>query len=200
MTGGRVIFGVGAGSIEGEFRAMGVPYAERGALTDEALRAMCVLWTEEDPQFEGRYHSISGIKFAPKPAQQPWPPIWVGGMSRAALRRTAEFCDAWHPNAPSLDDVRERQPALRDQWRRFERPGEPPITLRLGVRFFAAPAEGRRHLGRGTLEQVGEDLRAARALGIDDVVVDFALTARTPAGQWNEAFETFARQLLPQLA
>ena len=81
-----------------EFEALGVPpFAERGAVTDEYLDAFRELWTKDDPRFEGRYVKFANIRFEPKPVQKPYPPIWVGGESGPALRRTARIGDGWYP-------------------------------------------------------------------------------------------------------
>src|SRR5512132_1385692 len=87
LSGGRLILGVGVGSIEGETRAMGNAFKERGAFSDEAIGVMRTLWTQEDPKFEGKYSHFSGMKFSPKPLQKPSIPLVIGGISRAAVRR-----------------------------------------------------------------------------------------------------------------
>ena len=98
LSQGRLILGVGVGWMEEEFEALGTPpFAERGAVTDEYLRAYKELWTSPNPEFDGKYVQFSGIQFLPKPVQKPHPPIWVGGQSRPAIRRAATLGDGWHP-------------------------------------------------------------------------------------------------------
>jgi probable F420-dependent oxidoreductase len=104
LSGGRVILGAGVGILRGEFEALGVPYAERGAITDEYLRAFVELWSADAPRFEGRYVRFGDLRFAPRPAQTPRIPIWVGGNSQRAQRRAAELGDGWHPYAPGLEE------------------------------------------------------------------------------------------------
>src|SRR3989441_8630615 len=87
LSGGRVVLGIGAGWVAAESAALGVPFAERGAMTDEYLAAMQELWTSRAPSFAGKYTRFGGLVFEPKPLQKPHPPLWVGGNSRAALRR-----------------------------------------------------------------------------------------------------------------
>ena len=84
LSHGRLICGVGVGWLEKEFETLGVPYAARGAVTDEWLAIFKVLWTERDPAYHGTYYRFSGIQFWPKPVQQPSIPIWVGGHTRRA--------------------------------------------------------------------------------------------------------------------
>ena len=105
VSGGRLTLGVGAGWIKGEFKALNIPYAERGAITSETLRAMKVLWTEEHPSFEGRYTSFSNIAFEPKCLQQPHVKIWIGGSGAAPLQRVVELGDGWSPMQGDLPEL-----------------------------------------------------------------------------------------------
>jgi probable F420-dependent oxidoreductase len=99
LSGGRTFVGVGTGWWEDEYKALGIGdhFAERGARTDEYLRIYKNLWTEENPSFQGRFYSYGDLEVSPKPAQAGGLPIWIGGHTRRALRRTAELGDAWHP-------------------------------------------------------------------------------------------------------
>ena len=93
---------------------MGSPYAERGAITDEAIAIMKELWTQEDPSFAGKYYRFSGMPFSPKPLQKPHIPILIGGNSRAAMRRAVRLGNGWHPFAISLETLREGIHYLRE--------------------------------------------------------------------------------------
>lgn len=88
LSGGRVILGVGAGHVEGEFEALGISFADRGRLTNEAIDGIIESWTHE---------YVGDVGLRPRPLQQPRPPIWIGGSSKAALRRVAERGDGWIP-------------------------------------------------------------------------------------------------------
>ena len=79
LSGGRLILGVGVGAIENEMEAMGTPFKQRGAFTDEAIAVMRTLWTEEDPRFDGKFSRFAGMKFSPKPVQRPSIPVVIGG-------------------------------------------------------------------------------------------------------------------------
>ncbi|MBX3024515.1 LLM class F420-dependent oxidoreductase [bacterium] len=96
LSGGRVSFGVGLGWLEEEFRAVGIDFASRAGRGREAIRALRALWTEEVASFRGRYVAFEPVRFEPKPAQRPHPPILVGGESEAALRRAAALGDGWY--------------------------------------------------------------------------------------------------------
>ena len=93
--------------------ANAVPYAARGAMTDEWLAIFKLLWTERDPEYHGTYYRFSGIQFWPKPVQQPSIPIWVGGHTRRALRRSqwppplnGAVLGVAHPLPPGLSSPR----------------------------------------------------------------------------------------------
>jgi probable F420-dependent oxidoreductase len=113
LSGGRVMLSVGVGMAEGEFHALGVPFARRGRVTDEYVEAMKVLWTDDDPEFSGAYVRFSDVVFEPKPVQKPHPPLWFGGRSAHALRRALRLGDGWSPDGaqsgtgPWLNSVEE---------------------------------------------------------------------------------------------
>ena len=88
LSGGRVILGVGAGYLEGEFAAVGADFAGRNDVLDDAIRTMRAAWTGEP---------VDGTLSLPRPVQQPGPPVWIGGNSTRAIRRAVELGDGWVP-------------------------------------------------------------------------------------------------------
>jgi len=97
LSGGRVTLGVGGGYLQGEFAALGANFEHRNEVSDEAIRAMKVAWTQDDVHFVGRHFEARGNTMLPRPVQQPHPPIWVGGNTRRAIRRAVELGDGWIP-------------------------------------------------------------------------------------------------------
>jgi probable F420-dependent oxidoreductase len=97
LSGGRVILGVGSGHLKPEFRILGADYDRRGRVTDECLRAVAAAWEDEVAGFDGGTVAFRDVMVAPRAAQRPRPPIWVGGNSRAAVRRAARLADGWVP-------------------------------------------------------------------------------------------------------
>ena len=95
-SGGRLLFGLGAGYLEPEFRALGAPFEERGARTDEYIEVVRTLWTAEKPAFAGASVRFSGIDAHPRPLQTPHPPIIVGGHSSPAFRRAVRQGNGWY--------------------------------------------------------------------------------------------------------
>ncbi|MFQ5668102.1 MAG: TIGR03619 family F420-dependent LLM class oxidoreductase [Candidatus Binatia bacterium] len=97
LSDGRVIFGAGCGHLRPEFRSLGVNYTQRGRLSDESLQAIQRVWENETATFSGTFIRFHDVTIAPRPRQHPRPPIWVGGNSRAAVRRAARYADGWIP-------------------------------------------------------------------------------------------------------
>ena len=95
LSGGRVEFGIGASWLEEEWRAIGLEFASRGRRVDEAIEVCKRLWTEPEVAHDGEFFRFDAVAFEPKPLQQPWPPILIGGESAAALRRAARAGDGW---------------------------------------------------------------------------------------------------------
>ena len=112
LSGGRVTLGIGVAQTPDEFANLGVPYAARGALTDETIDALRCLWMNEWPDFQGKYYAFADLRFEPKPLQ-PHLPILVGGNSPRALRRVREKGDGWHTMSLSVNEMRAavRRPA-----------------------------------------------------------------------------------------
>ena len=106
LSGGRLLLGVGAGYLEPEMAAVGVPLSERGGRTDEYLDAMTALWTHEAPSFHGRYVSFDKVDAHPRPARPGGPRIVVGGHSAAAFRRAVARGHGWFGNGTPDDLVR----------------------------------------------------------------------------------------------
>jgi len=105
LSGGRVTLGVGVGWLQEEFDALGVPFADRGPRTDEAVAALRCLWAEEEPTFSGDYWSFERAKSYPKPLQAGGVPVVVGGHSKAAARRAGRLGDGFFPGRGALDEL-----------------------------------------------------------------------------------------------
>jgi probable F420-dependent oxidoreductase len=95
VSGGRLIFGVGISNIEGEYKAVGMPFDHKGKRAEEALALMKALWSMERAEFHGRFFSFQGVRAEPRPLQKPHPPIIFGGKSTYAFSRTARLGDGW---------------------------------------------------------------------------------------------------------
>jgi probable F420-dependent oxidoreductase len=144
LSGGRVNVSVGVGHAVKEFELLGRPFGERGKMTDEALELMKTCWASPLPQFQGKYFHIDDVAFEPLPIQSPIP-IFVGGNSKAALRRAARH-QGWQPNPvnfsaaempPLLEYIRE-QPEFAGKADSFD----VMMGLGMGPLPFPAPLFG----------------------------------------------------------
>lgn len=115
MSSGRITATFGVGWLKKEFQILGVPFHERGRMSDEYLAAIIELWTNDSPEFEGKYVSFKNVAFEPKPVQKPHLPIWMGGDSDAALVRTARFASGWWPFLTKPQDIGARIEFIKSQ-------------------------------------------------------------------------------------
>lgn len=208
LSNGRLTLGVGAGWMDEEFQALGAPpFAERGKVTDEYLDAFKVLWTQEDPRFDGKYVKFADIAFLPKPVQRPYPPIWVGGESPAALRRAARIGDAWYPIGTNPQFPLNTEARLVAGMARLaaeaEKIGRDPASL--PTTYWAnwyreghtiTTDDGQRQFFTGTDAQVVEDILLFKERGIHDLLFNFQ---RATLSESVAALDRFAAEILPKV-
>ncbi len=149
LSGGRLVIGVGVGWMEEEFDMLGIPFAKRGKRTDEYIQAMKAVWTETNPRIDGEFVKLDrDINPHPLPIQKPHPPIWVGGESKAAVRRAARLGNGWHI---ALLTEAQRRPLLDELNRELDRLGRDRSDFELTS--MVEPAK----LDRQTIEQARKD-------------------------------------------
>jgi alkanesulfonate monooxygenase SsuD/methylene tetrahydromethanopterin reductase-like flavin-dependent oxidoreductase (luciferase family) len=154
LSGGRLVLGVGVGWAVEEFDALGVPFRQRGKLTDDYLQLVRAAWENDQGYRAGRI------------------PIWVGGNSDAGLRRAVRLGDAWHPlrfTMPWLRGAAARLTELADGQQRPVPSLVPRIALRLTESPVTTPG---RLAGEGTIGQILDDLTQLQLLGAETVVLD----------------------------
>ncbi|AKU11429.1 luciferase family protein [Azoarcus sp. CIB] len=126
LAGGRFTLGTAVGHLEREFETLGIPFEQRGPMTDEYLKALKEVWTSEHPKFHGDFVKFDNILVEPKPIQKPHPPIFIGGNSQAAMRRAAVHGDGWIPWLVTAEDLpgciayMKSLPAYEEKADRFE--------------------------------------------------------------------------------
>ena len=106
VSGGRLVLGVGVGTLKEEFDLLGAPFEDRGARADDALRALRASLSQPEPSYSGEYYSFGGLVIDPC-AVQSHLPIWVGGRTRRSLRRAVTLADGWCPFGTTLDDAKQ---------------------------------------------------------------------------------------------
>ncbi|MFT5394131.1 MAG: alkanesulfonate monooxygenase SsuD, partial [Gammaproteobacteria bacterium] len=152
--------------------ALKVPFKERGAITDDYLAAIKALWASDIASYDGRYVQFTDVHTTPRPVQDPLP-IWVGGNSRAAMRRTLKYGTAWHPLRLTLPHFRDQM--VPDMQKLADEMGKPMPALcpRIRLRLTDTPRpEDERIAGEGSIEQVHGDLAGLEALGCTHVLLD----------------------------
>jgi probable F420-dependent oxidoreductase len=197
LTGGRVTVGAGVGWLKESFDAVGADYEHRGAVTDEYIDAMRVLWTEDAPRIEGAHFTLPpGMRFLPKPVQRPIP-ILVGGMSPRALRRAAARGDGWIAPYQSLAQFAANRAQVLEL---LDRNGRDPSTFQFvnQVRFQVLDEDGPETddlIGRP--ERVARLIRAYADAGVDHLQLKPAPGPTTDS--MIEQADRFAEQIVPRI-
>lgn len=213
MSDGRVILGVGAGSLQDDYTLLGIPWEERWARLDESIGVIRTLWNDANPRFDGRFYQLDGIGPKPLPTDG-GPPIWIGSWgSPAGLRRAARLGDGWIASGYNITPERFEAAwqALAAERARLGKAREPfgnalgsvftyisddPAELRRIARDILGPALGRdpdellRLALLGTPEQCAERLAQFAAAGVQRVLI-------WPAADPREQIERFAQQVIP---
>jgi probable F420-dependent oxidoreductase len=171
LSNGRLFFGMGAGYLQPEMEAVGVPFEERGARTDEYLAAMTALWTQAQPAYQGEFVSFSGIQAQPQRKVK----IVMGGYTPPVFRRAVQYAVGYYGFALNVEGAKQALTGLKEALAKYERPpelGELEISVtprglnpdtvaqfaELGVhRLIIAP---RRYLSLSELEQYIEKIAA----------------------------------------
>jgi probable F420-dependent oxidoreductase len=217
LTEGRFIFGVGVGGeFPKEYEVCGVPHNERGARLTEQMQALRALWTGETASYHGKHYEFSDVLMRPAARTPGGPPMWVGGRSEAALKRSALLADGYHSYVVTPDMYRDSLAKIEQiaaaAGRRFASYGTGHLlfaridnsyeqaldtaTASLSKRYamdFRKAAQ--RYAALGTPEQVAETIRKFHAAGVRHIVVD--LTG--PYERRQEQVERFAGEAMPLL-
>ena len=139
MCGGRLDLGIGIGSPatihSREYEVLGVDRRARGKICDDYVRAMKTIWTTHPSSYDGEFVKFSAAEIFPKPLQKPHPPLWVGGWTEAAMRRTARLGDGWLPAWLKPRDIGERFCSIREM---AEGLGRDPKTIHLGIEVYVS--------------------------------------------------------------
>ena len=171
MSNGRLIFGVGVGYLEPEFRALGAPFEERGRVTDEYLAAIRAIWTEAAPAYRGRFAAFERVQAHPQPVQKPTPPIVIGGHTKAAFRRAVQQGHGWYGFALDTAAATRCLEGLREAAAAVARPPElPPLEISVSPRGRIDRAAAQAFAALGVHRLVLIPPRSADAAGLEQFV------------------------------
>lgn len=200
LSEGRVRLGVGAGWIPEEYATFGIEFSERGRVLDEHIACLRVLWSEENPHFEGDYYRFDNIGFEPKPVQSRLP-VLIGGNSGPARRRAARLGDGWHVIDVPLPELEAGIGALRASCLEVGRdPEEVVVSMRSQVVITkeSIPESERFAPLMGTRSEVIRDLLRMREIGVGHVAL-WPLARSRGLADYLEGVEEIAQELLPEL-
>jgi probable F420-dependent oxidoreductase len=143
LSDGRFIFGIGGGWNAEEMANHGTAYRQRWRVLRERVLAMQAIWTQDEPEFHGRYVRFDKLWSYPKPLQQPHPPILMGGYGPTTFDRVLEYCDGWIPGQRDVrtgplaesgrDDPSVLTAKVRELRARAEASGRPPASISVTV-------------------------------------------------------------------
>jgi probable F420-dependent oxidoreductase len=189
LSGGRAVLGVGAGHVVAEFEALGVPFRQRGRLTNEAIVAIRAAFADE--------WGAGDVGQSPRPVQPGGPPIWVGGSTPAALRRAAELGDGWLPQGPpeqgmaaAIQEIR----SMRDAAGRADRPFAMGGMTRL---YVGDPGWDVGPCVHGKPDALAEPLAKLAAIGVTHVQLKFPSRS---AAEVVDQLSAFSSDVMPLLA
>ena len=182
LSKGRLTLGIGVGWCREEFEAIGAaPFDDRGVVTDEWMAACQELWTADEPKFNGKYVKFDDVVFTPKPVQAPIP-IWVGGESAPAIRRTVRYAHGWYPVGTNPQFPMNTVGRFKTQVARFNgfcvKGGRDPSEIALAFRVLSGPGvkarssiDGEAEMFTGTDTDWIGDLKTLQDLGVTAVDV-----------------------------
>lgn len=217
LSEGRVVLGIGVGGENPkEFEACGVDVRQRGARTNEGLELVLKLWTEEEVTYNGRFFKMSGVRMAPKPLQQPHPPIYVAGRREAAMVRATRYGDGWFPylydperyrrSVAKIHEVAEQKDkdlssfgwalyqhiAVEDSYEKALKVAAQSLQASYGQDFETLAS---RYAVIGTVEQCVERIHEYYEAGARH----FVFAPRGTGGSPQQRMEVIAAEIMPQL-
>ena len=152
LSGGRFIFGIGAGGLKEETEIMGGDFPHRWTQARDAVLAMKELWTKEEAEYHGIYYDFPPVRSFPKPAQKPHPPVFLGGRARNVFKRVVEWGDGWMPTRISLDEIRQGRETLNNL---AQKAGRDPKSIK--VLAFGGSGQFRDRESIKAFEKAGTD-------------------------------------------
>ena len=197
ISDGRLILGLGLGYRKEEYEAFGVSRKHRASRMEEGLEVIRKALGTEQFSFSGRHYDLKDASVYPKPVQQPGPPIWVAGNSKAAMKRAARYADAWHPVRPTLEFLVE---AKADLNRYLEEESRNPESHALALKLplvVENEASGTKLPTRGRPADIAAAIEGYRELGASHFVFDLVPEELTTT---LDTMEQFAQEIRPRLS
>jgi len=170
LSAGRALVGVGVGWSRDEFEAAGTPFEKRGARADEFLEAMIAIWTKDPVKFEGKFYHVPESMIGPKPVQKPHPPIYVAGFGQYTFDRAARYGAGWNPAGIMSFEALEGSIKQLNQTAARAGRSNLEVVLRSFTILFDRPNPAARAPMMGTLNELREDARRLRDIGVTHLI------------------------------
>ena len=205
LSGGRLIVGIGAGHVTEEFDVLNGPeaFTDRGRATDEAVSALATCLTQEVPSHHGERWQFSGMHVAPRPVQTPRPPLWIGGSSGPALRRTAIYGDGWLPQGTRRKDLKGQIDTIREI-RAEHREGAPLDIGTIAEPLYVTETDGHdvgwdlpSYVMVGGPERIATSLNELAAMGVNKLQIAFRVRS---SAEFIEQTQRFGELVAPLLS
>ena len=180
FSGGRFIFGIGAGWLREETEIMGGDFDHRWGQTKDAVLAMKELWTQDEAEYHGKYYDFPAVRSFPKPARKPHPPVYMGGSSKYVFKRVVEWGDGWMPVLSPVEDIQAGRQRLNEM---AEQAGRDPKEI--SVLAFGWPGKFRTR----------EEIRALQSAGVDHVTI-WLTQSEAGEGAVLSELESLAKEVL----
>jgi len=194
LSGGRFDCGLGLGWSEDEYEVSNTPFKNRGDRGDEFLKCLKVLWTEQEPEFHGKFYHVPKSKVNPKPLQKPHPPITVGGFNPRAFQRAATLGDGYHGGILPFDQMKELLGGFIQAAQNTGRDlSELQVVCRGNLKLLDKSPGTSRYPLTGTIVEIKDDLKRCEEMGITEILFEMNFE---PGITTYELFH-FMEQLLP---
>jgi len=200
LSNGRFTLGIGTGWREHEFELLGADFKNRGAITDEAIEVLRLLWNEPTASYAGKYHQFSDALFYPKPTDG-GPPIWIGGNGQRAIRRASKYGNGWVPFGVTVDELSNGVKMLHDLTQ--DRP-MPTVAVEMSIRVVVdgkpkpEPRAGTHSIYEPTIEgssdEIVQVLKAYEQVGLNYVICIFYANQ---IDDLLDQMQIFAEQVMP---
>ena len=173
ISGGRLNCGLSLGWSEDEYDVSNTPYKNRGDRADEFLKCLKVIWTEDEPEFHGRFYQLPKSKVNPKPVQKPYPPITVGGFNPRAFQRAVTLGDGYNGVILPFDQMKEllagfiqaAQAAGRDL-------SKLQVVCRGNLKLLDKSSGTSRYPLTGTIVEIKDDLKRCEEMGVTEIIFE----------------------------
>ncbi|NIP30475.1 MAG: TIGR03619 family F420-dependent LLM class oxidoreductase [Candidatus Dadabacteria bacterium] len=163
LSNGRIILGVGVGWLKKEFEALGIPFDERENISNENIKILIDLFSNDNHDFKGDYYKFSDISFFPKTSQRPHPPIWFGGNSNSSLTKAIEFGAGWHPVGLTPEEI-------KGKLIKNEIDKDFSISVRKNLQITKNKITDEKEILRGSIDKITEGIKNYKDVGLCHIV------------------------------